>query len=106
MVAHAFALPAVGEAETAVAAPTGDCAGMAAASTNDIDLTVNLCQVHCQAVVQIDATLGVALIPYTPPPALQIVVVRDALPASAWLAPLAAKSASPPAQLLYARFLV
>ena len=43
---------------------------------------------------------------YVSPPALQVVVAHDALPASAWLAPLAAKSAAPPAQLLYARFLV
>jgi hypothetical protein len=106
MVAHAFALPAVGAAQTGVEAPVADCAGMAAASTSDGDLKGNLCQVHCQAAVQIDATAVVALIPHVPPPALQVVVAHDALPASAWLAPLAAKSASPPAQLLFARFLV
>jgi cytolysin (calcineurin-like family phosphatase) len=106
MVAHAFALPAVGATQTTVAAPTGDCARMAAASTSDVDFKVNLCQVHCQPVVQVDATAFVALIAHVPPRALQVVVARDALPPSAWLAPLAAKNAFPPAQLLYARFLV
>ena len=106
LVAHAFVLPTVAAAQTATEAPAADCTGMAAASTSVGDLKGNLCQVHCQAVVQIDATAVVALIPHVPPPALQVVVAHDVLPASAWLAPLAAKSAAPPAQLLYARFLV
>jgi len=106
MVAHAFVFSNVAAAQTAVATPAADCASMAMGSTSDGDLNGNLCQVHCQAVVQIDATAVVALIPHVSPPALQIVVAHDALPASAWLAPLAAKIASPPAQLLYARYLV
>ena len=106
MVAHAFVFSNVAAAQTAAATPAADCAGMAMGSTSDGDLNGNLCQVHCQAVVQIDATAVVAHIPHVPPPALQVVVAQDVLPASAWLAPLAAKIASPPAQLLYARFLV
>jgi len=106
MVAHAFVLPNIAAAQTAVDAPAADCASMAMGSTSDGDLNGNLCQVHCQAVVQIDATAVVDLIAHVLPPALQVVVARDVLPASAWLAPLAAKSASPPPQLLYARFLV
>jgi hypothetical protein len=105
LVAHAFVFPNVAAAQTAVATPADDCAGMGAASTSEGDLKGNLCQAHCQAVVQIDATTVVAVNPHVPP-ALQVVVVHDALPASAWLEPLAAKSAAPPPQLLYARFLV
>ena len=106
MVAHAFVLPNIAAAQTAADAPAADCARMAMGSTSDGDLNGNLCQVHCQAVVQIDATAVVNLVAHVLPPALQIVVAQDVVPASAWLAPLAAKSASPPAQLLYARFLV
>src|SRR5206468_7209348 len=80
MVAHALVLPNVAAAQTAVEASVADCAGMAAAPTSDGDLNGNLCQVHCQAVVQIDATAVVAFVPLVPPPALHVVVVHDAVP--------------------------
>ena len=106
LVAHAFVLPAVAVAQTVTEAPAADCANMAAASTSDGNLNANLCQVHCQAAVQIDATADIYLTAPALPPALHVVVEYGAMPASAWLAPIEAKSASPPAQLLYARFLI
>ena len=106
LVAHAFALPTDAAAQAVTEGPAGDCARMAAAPTNDGNLKANLCQVHCQAVVQMDANADFAFAVPVPPPALHVVVAYVALPASAWLEPLAAKIASPPSQLLYARFLI
>jgi hypothetical protein len=101
--AAAFDHPAAAATAAGPAGVDGGCAGHHDGGVSRAPLA-NACEVHCMQGAQPDAPAAMP----APAPASMLVVAMpcEVLPLSAAQAPLDARSAAPPPQLLFSRYLI
>jgi hypothetical protein len=101
--AAAFDPPAFAAEATVAVGIDGGCAGHRDGGASPAPLA-NACEVHCMQGAQPDAPA--AMPAPAPAPMLVVAMPCEVLPLSAAQRPLDAKSAAPPPQLLFSRYLI